>query len=1024
MANDVRKVILLGGLVLTILTLTAGLTIFNIVQRQTESLLSASLELALQNKIQLFEYQIAHGLYNTQVQGRRQSLIQNLELIQTPSRKKKGLAGLKKIANQMFQDNFSGIVIYDHNAIEVMHAGRILQLPAPIVHLKTNSSIKASLILDHQIILQTWFDVMNLENQFIGRIMTEQPLTGLDQIFKGYSPIGETDDFMLCGAVEKNHLKMDCFLRGIDEHEFKRIDRIMSDEPLPMHYALEGRFGVKFAKDYRQKSVVAAHSPVAYGLGAVLKFDQKELYYPITKQLDLILLFLTAFVLCGISILYWLMMLVANKLISSEQKTQDANKALQHAKDKAEQVSAELASYIDAIGNLNLISIIDRRGRILQANKKFCEVSGYSKKELIGQTHRILDSGKHPDSFFVNIWKTIVRGKIWYGEICNRRKDGALYWVDAAIVPIKDENKQIVRFVFVRIDITARKQMGIALKEQLKKSNCIQAIRHEMESNRNLDTLCQQILQHLIPAMQYPDITSAAIEMNGERFIAGNCHENHTYRLTAEIAINQKKHGQLSVFYAKKELFQLENRLLLATIADDLANWIERKQNEELILDMATHDSLTGLPNRRLLQDRIKQILAHGQRAQTHAAVLFIDLDHFKIINDSLGHDIGDLLLKEVTARITSCVRMEDTIARQGGDEFIAVLHSITKTQDAALQAQKILDKLSLPFQIQNEELHIGASIGIAIFPDNGTDADTLLRNSDIAMYHAKSAGRNNFQFFTERMNQLVSEKHALGTELRHALERNELELYFQPVMKTPSLKTESIEVLLRWHHPKYGLVLPSKFITLAEESGLIIPIGKWILRTACLQIKRWQRLGYQVPRLSINISARQFRDKLLIDNIAHILKETGVDARFLSLEITESMIVDNVDNTIQTLNQLNKMGVEIAIDDFGTGYSSLSYLKRFPIKTLKIDRAFVRDIITDPSDNAIVSAIIAMTNSLEMNVIAEGVETEDQLNLLAKHGCNRFQGNYFSKPLPATEIVNYLDKHQIYLVENTRQAR
>jgi EAL domain-containing protein (putative c-di-GMP-specific phosphodiesterase class I) len=291
-------------------------------------------------------------------------------------------------------------------------------------------------------------------------------------------------------------------------------------------------------------------------------------------------------------------------------------------------------------------------------------------------------------------------------------------------------------------------------------------------------------------------------------------------------------------------------------------------------------------------------------------------------------------------------------------------------------------------------------------------------------MYHAKSAGRNNYQFFTERMNQLVSEKHTLGTELRHALERNELILYFQPVMKTPSLKTESIEVLLRWHHPKYGLVLPSKFITLAEDSGLIIPIGKWIFRTACLQIKRWQRLGYQVPRLSINISARQFRDKLLIDNIAHILEETVVDARFISLEITESMIVDNVDKTIQTLNQLNKMGLEIAIDDFGTGYSSLSYLKRFPIKTLKIDRAFVRDIITDPSDNAIVSAIIAMTNSLEMNVIAEGVETEDQLNLLAKHGCNRFQGNYFSKPLPATEIVNYLDKQQIYLVENTRQAR
>lgn len=258
-------------------------------------------------------------------------------------------------------------------------------------------------------------------------------------------------------------------------------------------------------------------------------------------------------------------------------------------------------------------------------------------------------------------------------------------------------------------------------------------------------------------------------------------------------------------------------------------------------------------------------------------------------------------------------------------------------------------------------------------------------------------------------MNQLVTERHMLGAELRYALERNELELYFQPVIKMPSMKMESMEVLLRWQHPKHGFVPPTKFIALAEESGLIVSIGKWVLKTACLQIKEWQKQGYQVPSLAINLSARQFRDQNLIVSIAHVINEIGVEARFLTLEITESMIVENVDKVTQTLNQLKQMGLEIAIDDFGTGYSSLSYLKRFPIKTLKIDRAFVEDILTDPSDNAIVSAIIAIAKSLEMDVIAEGVETLDQLNLLMKHGCQRFQGYYFSKPLPAQEMENNL---------------
>ncbi|MCX7184981.1 MAG: EAL domain-containing protein [Nitrosospira sp.] len=431
----------------------------------------------------------------------------------------------------------------------------------------------------------------------------------------------------------------------------------------------------------------------------------------------------------------------------------------------------------------------------------------------------------------------------------------------------------------------------------------------------------------------------------------------------------------------------------------------ERKQTEQRIVEMATHDVLTGLPNRTLFRDRITQALAHDRRSQEQAAVLFIDLDHFKVINDSLGHDVGDSLLKEVALRLTTTVRNEDTVARQGGDEFIVLLPNIAGAFNAEAVAQKILDVLIEPFQISGKELHIGASIGIALFPSDGDDVEALLRNSDIAMYYAKESGRNSYHFFAPEMNKLTLERHLLGIDLRHALERNELLLHFQPVIDMPDGKLTGIEVLLRWQHPEQGLIPPSTFIPLAEETGMIVSIGEWVLRQSCLQIKGWQGLGYEVPKLAINISARQFRHKMLVVDIARILADTGVDGRCLTLEITESMLVENIEKTAEMLRQLNTMGLEISVDDFGTGYSSLSYLKRYPIDTLKIDRSFVRDIATDPNDVAIIKAIIAMARSLKIEVIAEGVETEEQLVFLSRQGCKRYQGYYFSKPLSAAEI-------------------
>ena len=435
----------------------------------------------------------------------------------------------------------------------------------------------------------------------------------------------------------------------------------------------------------------------------------------------------------------------------------------------------------------------------------------------------------------------------------------------------------------------------------------------------------------------------------------------------------------------KTSQIRIQDKLLFITTARDIT---ESKDAEKRISHMASHDSLTQLPNRTLLQDRIQQTLVHNSRRNQQAAVIFIDLDKFKIINDTLGHDVGDELLQEAAARLVSEVRNEDTVARQGGDEFIILLSTINHPQEAGIIAQKLLDSLAQPFLIQGKELHISASIGVAIFPDDGNDMDSLLKNSDVAMYHAKESGRNNCQFFSAQMNDQAAENQALGSALRHAIERNELYLVYQPVVDMASGNIAGMEVLLRWQHATLGMVSPGKFIPLAEENGLILPIGEWVLRSACEQLVTWQRQGYEVPRLAINLSAKQFHQKSLSDKITLILKETGAEARFIGLEITESMLVQNVGEVAEMLLKLSDMGLEISIDDFGTGYSSLSYLKRFPINKLKIDKSFVDDIAAHPDDEAIIIAIIAMAHGLSMTVVTEGVETKAQLDFLRQHGC------------------------------------
>jgi diguanylate cyclase (GGDEF)-like protein/PAS domain S-box-containing protein len=424
---------------------------------------------------------------------------------------------------------------------------------------------------------------------------------------------------------------------------------------------------------------------------------------------------------------------------------------------------------------------------------------------------------------------------------------------------------------------------------------------------------------------------------------------------------------------------------------------------------LAHHDYLTDLPNRLLLDDRLAQAIAAARRQQRQLAVLFVDVDRFKHVNDSLGHAIGDELLLSIAGRLAASVRGSDTVSRQGGDEFVILLSSIAQAEDAALSANKILAALGLPHQVKDHDLQITVSMGIGIYPDDGTDAETLVKNADIAMLNAKNNGRNNYQFFKPDMNEQALERQTLESGLRHALQQHEFVLYYQPKM---DLETETItgaEALIRWRQPGGGIVLPEKFIPIAEQCGHIVPIGRWVLREACRQAQSWQDLGFAPLPVAINISAVELRSKDFVRGVRAVLQETGLDPRYLEFEVTESALMQDPKSTVAVLKSLKDLGVQLALDDFGTGYSSLSYLKRFPIDALKIDKSFIHGLCSDAGDANIVSAVINMGKSFRLRVIAEGVETREQFLTLRSQRCAEGQGHYFQAPIAGNEFVKLL---------------
>ena len=595
-------------------------------------------------------------------------------------------------------------------------------------------------------------------------------------------------------------------------------------------------------------------------------------------------------------------------------------------------------------------------------------------------------------------------------ELRLRNAKGEMVWLNNSMTLISSEKGWPLVATGVAVDVTAQRQAEEAVK--------LSARVFESAQESIIVTDARFNIVSVNPA--FLEMTGyAADDVLGKnpRLLSSGRHSAEFYAAMWQ-AINRDDKWQGEVWNSRKngEVFPVWVRVSVCRdMAGSICNYVgiatdisERLSAQESIRQLAYFDPLTQIPNRRMLQDRVGQALASAEREGKQSALLFIDLDQFKTINDSLGHSAGDQLLIEVAKRLLGCVRRMDTVARLGGDEYVVLLTEVT-LEGASEVARKILDVVARPFQFDEHELGVTPSLGISIFPQDGCDFETLLKHADTAMYRAKDAGRNAYQFFTREMNSAALERLVLENSLRQGLERGEFILYYQPQINVASGRIVGAEALVRWRHPKIGLVPPGKFIPAAEISGLIVSIGDWVLREACRQNRAWQDVGLPSISIAVNISSVQFRGGQLEANVRSVLADTGMPAECLELELTEGILMGGANETVETLKRLSEMGVKLAIDDFGTGYSSLSYLKRFPIDKLKIDQSFVRDIVSDPDDWAIANAVISMGHSLRMSVIAEGVEHAEQLEILKNEGCDEVQGYHFSVPLPANEFAEVL---------------
>ncbi len=660
---------------------------------------------------------------------------------------------------------------------------------------------------------------------------------------------------------------------------------------------------------------------------------------------------------------------------------------------------------------------LDTEGVVTFLNPAMCKMLGYSEEELTGYSHHekvhhhYADGSPYPRED-CPIYLSLKSGVTQRGEEDYICKDGSYLPVEFVCSPMWENNIMIGAVVFF-LDISERR---LAEQKQKLASSVFENV---LEGLIVTDSECGIVSVN--PAFtRITGFNEQDVIGQNPRILKSDQQTDEFYRLMwstieetgrwAGEIINRHKNGENYPYWLNiTQLFNGNNEVthFIGTYTDIR----QLKASQQQLLHLAHHDALTHLPNRNLFNDRLHQAIKRAHREDCQVAILFLDLDHFKHVNDTLGHSLGDEMLRLVASRLQQQLREGDTVARLGGDEFIVLLDKLDETGDAALVARKLSGAFERPFVIEGRELYVGASIGISLYPEDGKDADTLVKNADVSMYKAKEMGRNNYQFYTEKLTRVSSEMLQIGSELRHALELGQMEVYYQPQVSLHKSKIYGAEALLRWNHPDLGMVSPAKFIPIAEESGLILSIGEWVLNQACMQAKLWHDENLPIGWVAVNISGVQVRRSGIVDVVNKALNDSGLPAHKLELELTESFIMGQAEHSIDILNKLKQLGVSMSIDDFGTGYSSLSYLQRLPIDRLKIDQSFLVDVPQNENNAVIVRAIIALGQSLQLPIIAEGVETVEQQMFLNSTGCELAQGYLYSKPISATEFSAWLRK-------------
>ena len=674
---------------------------------------------------------------------------------------------------------------------------------------------------------------------------------------------------------------------------------------------------------------------------------------------------------------------------------------LQEAEQALQKALRELSGILNtAVMGITLL----RHRKIDRCNRRMEELFGFGEGQMTGCSTRIWYNDDETWEFVgQDVYAELAAGREAFRELWFKRQDGSSFWGRLAGRAL-DPSDVYAGSVWIIEDLTT----DIAEREELLLARKVFEVNSEaiMVSDSHNRIVRVNAAFEAITGYRESEV------LGRDPKLLGSGRHDSAFFQTMWHTLRDDGYWEGEIWDKRKDGSEYPKWVHINTIRDSdarISHFVavfsdisERKASEERIRYLAQHDALTGLPNRFTLAVHLEHALARAERAGEKIGLMFIDLDNFKTINDTLGHAVGDLLLCEVARRITSAVRKADIVARIGGDEFVVVLESAHLPGDAGMVAQKILERMSEAVPVDGNELHTTPSIGIAIYPDDAANSEDLMKNADVAMYHAKSAGRNNYQFYAEHMNQAAAVRVQMEMRLRAAMATNEFSLHFQPQIDLSNGLVSGCEALIRWHNAELGWVSPASFIPLTEEIGLIVPIGEWVLRRACETAKGWLDAGIEFGCVAVNISPQQFRQRNFPQSVENILRETGLPAACLELEITESTIMETAETAIAMLVRLKSLGITLSVDDFGTGYSSLAYLKRFPIDRLKIDRSFVIDLETDSSDAVIATAVIALAHSLGLSVVAEGVESQGQSDFLREHGCDSVQGYFYCRPGPA----------------------